>query len=135
MARSSAPLFARLDKRVTLQVETPIPDGQGGSTPAWSAVATVWAAVEPLKGYERTVAARLETHLTHRVTLRYRPEVYTARRLSFAGRLLDVKEVVNDREADEYLRLLCAERLEGQGNWAAAARAWETIDTPWEANG
>ncbi|MBP3958345.1 phage head closure protein [Gemmata sp. G18] len=135
MAKCSAPLFAKLDKRVTLQTETQTADGQGGFTTAWSDVVTLWASVEPLKGYERMVAQRLDTHLTHRVTLRYRSEVYTARRLVLEGRVLDIKEVLNENEANRYLKLLCAERLEDRGSWETTPGNWETIDTPWEAIG
>lgn len=103
------PLAGSLRHRVTLQSLTRTADGQGGFTEEWTDEATLWASVEPLKGYERFQAMQLQTPLTHAVTLRYRPGVTTAHRLLFGDRIFDVREVINEGERNATLRLTCVE--------------------------
>lgn len=100
---------ARFNKRVTLQTAARVSDGQGGWTEAWADSLTVWAKVEPLKGWEKMQAVQAQTPLTHRVTMRYTAAATTAKRLKYAGRVMDIKEVINPNEDDAFLQLACVE--------------------------
>lgn len=100
----------QLNKRITLQQKTTAGDGAGGVTETWSDVATVWAAVEPLNGPERYQAQKLQTIITHKVTIRYRVGVSPKMRVVYSGRILEIVEVIDPNERHEQLRLLCEER-------------------------
>ncbi|MFQ5783607.1 MAG: phage head closure protein [Alphaproteobacteria bacterium] len=98
-----------LRHRVALQSAVETADGGGGFGVAWSDVATVWAAIEPLKGTERLRAQRLENPVSHKVTIRYRGGVTAAMRLKFGTRIFDIRAVINPRERNQRLELLCEE--------------------------
>ncbi len=98
-----------LRHRVTLQTVGETPDGGGGFTAAWTDGATVWAAIEPLRGRERLHAQQLETPVTHRVTIRHRDGVTAKMRIKFGTRILNIRAVVNPSERNRTLELLCEE--------------------------
>ena len=98
-----------LRHRITLQSATDTPDGGGGFTTVWTDVATVWAAIEPLKGREQLHAAQLETPVTHRVTLRYRAGVTPKMRVKFGTRVFNIRAVIDAEERHRTLELMCEE--------------------------
>lgn len=100
---------ARMNKRVTLQSVSRDEDGQGGFTEEWIDGDTIWASIEPLKGWERMQAQQLENPITHKVMIRYRSGVTADMRLIYGDRVLGVKEVINLDEDNAFLRLMCVE--------------------------
>ena len=96
---------ASFKHRVTLQSCSQTTDGQGGYTDSWSDVVTLWASIEPLKGYERYQAMQLETPVTHKVTIRYNAAVTTAKRLIYGSRVFNIKEVINLAEENAFMEL------------------------------
>ncbi len=127
--------LAKLRHRVSLQARSRSQDGQGGYAESWAEIASLWAAIEPLKGYERMKAAQLGTPLTHKVLIRYRQYVTTTQRLVFRNRVFEIKEVINEEEANRWLRLLCVEKAESQADWGVVSTNWENLNVPWEAVG
>lgn len=109
MACNKEYITARMDKRVTLQSVAQASDGQGGFTDTWSSVASLWAEIEPLNGYEKLQAMQLASPVTHKVTIRYRAGVTTKDRLLYSGRVFHIKEVINVGEDGNFLRLRCVE--------------------------
>jgi SPP1 family predicted phage head-tail adaptor len=104
------PMIGELRHRVTIQNATEASDGAGGFTATWSDVATVWAKVEPLRGYEAKEAMQLEAPTIHRIFMRYRSDVRAnTSRLVFDGRNLDIKEVRNLTERGRWLEILAEE--------------------------
>lgn len=97
-------------KRVTVQNASRVSDGQGGFTESWPDGSTVWAAVEPLKGYEKFQAMQMQSPQTHKVTMRYTAEVTAASRLTLQGRVLWVKEVLDVEERNRFLIIKAEER-------------------------
>jgi len=64
----------KLRKRVTIQ--QPVENHTDGElTTTWDDVATVYAGVEPLNSRELFQAQQTRAETTHRVTLRYRPDL------------------------------------------------------------
>ena len=59
-----------LNRRLALEAPTEIPDGAGGVTRGYEAIATLWASVTPLSAHESLEAAKLGAHVTHRIALR-----------------------------------------------------------------
>ena len=104
-------LAARMRQRVTIQQATETADTAGGTTRSWSDVATVWAEVLPLGGgrIERLFANQLQAEASHRITIRYRSGVTTAMRISYAGRVFNIRSVTNVNEAGVLLELLVEE--------------------------
>ena len=70
-----------------------------------------WASVEPLSGKERLGADRAEASVTHRVRIRYQPDVKPDMRVNFQGRYLNIISVINKEERNIELELLCSENL------------------------
>lgn len=99
----------RMRKRVTIQRLERTDDGYGGIVETWVDVATVWAAVEPLTGRERYEAQQVQSDLSHKVTMRYRPGIMPQMRLVLKDRPLDIVAVINVEERNRWLELLCRE--------------------------
>jgi SPP1 family predicted phage head-tail adaptor len=97
--------------RVTIQSETQSSDGQGGFTSSWVDGDTVWASIEPLKGWERMQAQQMQTPVTHKLVMRYRSDVTTETRLKYGSRLFQVKEVINQDENSRFLIIKAIERV------------------------
>ena len=106
-------IVGALRHRLILQAENPAADGGGGQgADPWASpviVATVWGRVEPLGGAERLRAMRLEGHVTHRVTIRYRPGITAGLRVLFGVRALNIRAVIDVGERGRVLDLLCEE--------------------------
>jgi len=101
-----------LRHRVTLQqLVTGSPQNTTAGEPdqAWGDVATVWAAVEPLQGRALEAAQMIQSEVTGRIRIRYRAGVTAAMRVSFDGRLYDIKAVVDPDERHRELVLYTAQ--------------------------
>lgn len=102
----------RLDQAVTLSRPTRTPDGEGGFvTPQQPLAPTrVYAAVEALRGQERLQAAGLEVAVTHRVLLRWHPQVTEHTRITWGTRVLEVVGVPAEIGRRHLLECLAVER-------------------------
>lgn len=98
-----------LRHRITFQRETRAPDGGGGSVVIWADVSTVWAAVEPVRGWERFEAQRLESRVSHKITIRDGLDVQAAMRVKFGERFFRIHAVRNLEERGRYRVLDCEE--------------------------
>ena len=101
-----------LRHRATIQQLVNIDDGAGGSIETWENVATVWAAIEPLRGNERYTAQQVQSTLTHKVTIRYREGIKPQMRLTYEGRIFDIESVIDIEERHRWLELLCSEVIQ-----------------------
>lgn len=99
----------KLRHRVTIQELVRADDGYGGIIETWQDVATVWAAVEPLRGSERYRAQQVQAELSHKVTMRYQAGVKPQMRLLHNGRVLNIEAVIDVEERHRWLELLCSE--------------------------
>lgn len=99
----------KLRHRVTIQGLIRADDGYGGITETWQDVATVWAAVEPLRGTERYRAQQVQAELSHKVVMRYREGIKPHLRLLYNGRVLEIEAVVDVEERHRWFELLCSE--------------------------
>lgn len=102
--------MAGLNKRVTIQRSTRVSDGQGGYTETWAAIASVWAAIEPVSGFEKLQAMQLAAPVTHKITMRFRPDFVASDRIAYGNRIFAVKEIINLNEADAFLQIRCIEQ-------------------------
>ncbi len=102
----------KLRHRVTIQQLVNTDDGAGGSIETWQNVATVWAAIEPLRGNERYAAQQVQSTLTHKVTIRYREGIKPQMRLTYKGRIFDIESVIDIEERHHWLELFCSEVIQ-----------------------
>lgn len=82
----------RLRHRVTIQQVTRTRDGFGQPVESWSAFATVWAAVEPL---------------------RYLASVLPSMRVLFGSRVFRIEAIKDSAERNVQMELMCVEVLAG----------------------
>lgn len=105
----------KLRHRVTLERRCTDQDSVSGDiSDAWIPVANLWAAIEPLSAREFIEASALQSKVTARITIRFRPGVKAAMRLVHKGRLgrmvYNIEGVLSDKESGlEYLTLPCSE--------------------------
>ena len=64
-----------LNRRLVLEAPVETADGSGGVTRSYSAVATLWAAVEPVGARGEVVADAAGATVTHRIRIRYSPGI------------------------------------------------------------
>lgn len=104
--------FAGMLRHLVVIQEEPsesTPDGAGGRTPDWTDVFTDYGNVAPLSGRESVIAAQLTEVTSHRVLLRWRPDVNAGMRVKFGVRLLNIRSAINVEERDRWLVLFCDE--------------------------
>lgn len=98
-----------LNKRVWLQYQTRTPDGMGGATVAWTDAAEVWAAVWPVNATEQIQAGQQAMTITHRIRMRYRPDLRGHWRIRYGSRYFAIVGIINPNERGAMLDVLCTE--------------------------
>ncbi|MEN3132503.1 phage head closure protein [Bacillus albus] len=103
-----------LNKRITLQKKSNDyhTDEEGNPIEKWEDVATVWAAVKPLRGREFWQAASVNAENTIRVEIRYRKGITNNMRILYGNRLLDINSVIDVEEKHRDMHLMCKEVLD-----------------------
>lgn len=96
-----------MDTRATLQSAARTPDGGGGFTVTWTAVATVWIAQAAKTGDSDFGPDRSEPRTQYRVTLRRRADVTPGMRLVTAARTLWIDNVLDDGVHSQTMTLSC----------------------------
>jgi SPP1 family predicted phage head-tail adaptor len=97
---------------VAIQAPNPGSDGGGGRGDPWAsptAVATLRARIEPLKGGEKLRAMQLQDSVSHRITIRHRADVTARMRVVFGARVFNIRAVIDPGERRRWLELLCEE--------------------------
>ena len=92
----------KLRHRIVIQQNTTSQSGTGAHTDSWAALATVWAAIEPLRGREFMEAKGLYEEAAVRFRIRHRTDLNTEQRVSWDSRFFDITAVIpvnqNNRE-------------------------------------
>lgn len=108
----------RLDQRVTIQQRVESRDGFGAVVWTWEDLATIWAAVEPLRGDEFFAAAQVQNRLMTRIRIRYRAGIRAKQRVAvpvevegspIPVRYYDIESVQEVGRRQE-LHLICVDR-------------------------
>lgn len=99
----------KLRHSIAIERETETSDGAGGASLTWSAVVTTRAFIKPISGGERFAAMRLEANTTHRIFIRYRDDFDTSDRINYAGRLMQIRAVINIEENNKWLEIYADE--------------------------
>lgn len=76
---------------------------------AWTLVAEVWAAVEPLSAREFIASAATQAATTVRITIRYRENLDASMRLNHNGKVYNINGLLADNDSGlEYLTIPAA---------------------------
>lgn len=103
----------KLRHRITLQSKVTVKDPEGIVTETWTDVATVWAAVEPIRGREYFQAAAVNAENTVRFRIRYRSGITPVMRVVYNGRTFNVQSVIDVDERYREIQLMCQEVVAG----------------------
>ena len=109
LSRRGASEAGRLRLRLTLERATKTPDGAGGSTLSWNAVATVPADVTPVKADERGVGEGLSDLTLHKIVIRKRADILSSDRFRLGARMFRIRSVTDPDEDGRFLECLCEE--------------------------
>lgn len=77
--------------------------------PTWETVATVWAAVEGLRGRLYFEAQQTAEQSDHKVTIRFRRDVQPGMLVRHDGRELQIQSALDEEGRRRWLVLLCRE--------------------------
>lgn len=74
-------------------------------------IKTVWASVEPTRGREYQEAQRIRPELTYKITARYHQGITPDMIIRYKGRYFNIVSVINVREKNAMLEIICTEKL------------------------
>lgn len=74
-------------------------------------VKTVWASVEPTRGREYQEAQRVRPELTYKITTRYHKGITPDMLIKFKDRFFNIISIINVRERNEMLEIVCTEKM------------------------
>lgn len=96
----------RLNKRVTVQQQVTTTDTEGLSDTNWADVATVSAAIEPLSVRELLTAQQIQSNVSVRITVRWRPGWSAPMRIVHGPTIYNIAGVLPDAQSGvEYVTL------------------------------
>jgi len=99
-----------LNSRITFENEVKVSDGIGGSTTSWALYANRWAKVVAVSGSQKWRADRLETNVSHLITIRYDAAVHDEMRIVFDSREFSIIYIINKDEGQKrYMEIHCVE--------------------------
>lgn len=101
----------KLRNRITIEQRSATQDSFGQPIDSWTTYATVWASLRPLSGREFITANALSESTNYEIIIRYKAGVTPQMRAKFGVRYFDIQAVLNDRELNKQLTLLCIEGL------------------------
>lgn len=112
VAQNSAQSASDLRQRVLIEAPTDTPDGMGGYTRSWSAVATVWAQVTPRQGGERVIAQGVRSQAAYDVRIRYRSDASADWRVTWTA-----SDPLTGSPISVVLNVHAATDVEGMHQW------------------
>lgn len=75
----------KLRHRAELQSEQETPDGAGGYALNWVTERKIWCDIRAASGDEQLESMRLESPISHQITVRYAADVQEKKRLFYQG--------------------------------------------------
>ena len=103
--------IGKLRHRILIEQAAETREADGSVIDAWSTYATVQASIEPISAREYFAAQSTQADVTHRITLRYLAGVTPKMRVKHGSRLFDILSVINVKERNRELQLMCRENI------------------------
>jgi SPP1 family predicted phage head-tail adaptor len=88
----------KLDRRLALEAPVETPDGAGGVTRSYAAVATLWAQVEPVSARGAVEAQALGATVTHRIRVRCSADITIRHRFRDSARIFRIVSMREGRK-------------------------------------
>lgn len=99
----------RLRHVITIQQATETRDSVGAIIRTWATYDTVRASIEPLNGREYFNASQVQAEVSTRIRVRYLDGLTSKMRILFGSRIYDIKAIINDKERNFEMTLMCVE--------------------------
>ncbi|MFK5937722.1 MAG: phage head closure protein [Sulfurimonas sp.] len=97
-----------LKHKIIIQSYNENQNDYGEAIKAWSDFKTVYASILPLSAKE-FFKAGIQDEVTHKIELRYLKDIKPKMRVIFDTREFSIESVLNIREANKSLQLICTE--------------------------
>lgn len=92
------------------EYQTIVDPDTGARSNQWVTLALIWGHVEPLSARDFIQASAMQSEVTARITIRYRPGITAAMRIKHRGRAYEIVGVLPDNKSGlEYITLPCKE--------------------------
>ena len=101
----------KLRQRVTIQDKSVSQNTYGEEVITYVDWATVWAAVEPLRGREFLEGRQITAEVSTRIRIRYRSGISPEMRVKFGSKVYDVHSIIHIEEREREIHLMCQEIL------------------------
>ena len=98
-----------LRHRMDWQSPRRVSDGAGGWTTTYETLVRTWVAIWPIRANELVASGQRSLEVTHKIRMRYRPEITTDWRGKFGSRYFSIVSAINPNEANRTIDLLCKE--------------------------
>lgn len=111
------PRAGRLNRRIELQSVSTSQDDFGTVIETATTFATVWAAIDvPMsQGQQETFQVdKITSQITHRITIRFRPDVTALDRVKLGTRTWKILQVQNPKDGFRQLTLVSREIVSGE---------------------
>jgi SPP1 family predicted phage head-tail adaptor len=92
-----------LRNELVLQAPTPVPDGLGGHSEAWSEIGLLFGMIEPVAANSIITADQTLETVTHRITIRGREDIRSGMRFVKGQRVFDIVTIHDPDESGRYL--------------------------------
>lgn len=74
---------------------------------------SVWASINPVNGKESFLANANYSTITHKIKIRYLPDLDASMQIVFKGRIFSIKYFTNFGELNKEIEILCEEKING----------------------
>ena len=101
--------IGNLRHRLVVESPSETPDGIGGVTRGWSALATIWGEIEPLGADDVMLADKRIGLVTHKIHVRHRLDLEIGHRFRLGDRIFSIRAVRDPEERGRLLECLVSE--------------------------
>jgi SPP1 family predicted phage head-tail adaptor len=101
--------LAKMRHRFELQAPVETDDGAGGVNRTYTTLKTIWVAIEHFRRKADVSEDRIITEVTHKITMRYNPNLTRLHRLKQDNRIFTLKSIERQDELGFYQTLYCEE--------------------------
>ena len=92
-----------MKQKVAVERYATTSDGMGGTTTVYNKIADVWCNIKPLSGHKRLEFGKLDSTVTHEITMRYRENISDQDRVKYNGRIFTLKFQINEGEENSFI--------------------------------
>jgi len=101
-----------LRHRLVLEQPVETADGAGGVTRSYATVTTVWAALVPVSARGAVEAAGVGAEVTHRIVIRFGPDITTGHRLRDGSRIFRIVAWRDQDGSGRFIEISAQERVD-----------------------